>query len=65
MSLAPHARETRLLAWAQAPAARDCHPREEHLLPLMVCAGAAGADAATLPYRDSLYGARISAVRFG
>ncbi len=65
MALAPHAREARLLAWAQAPAARDCHPREEHLLPLMVCAGAAGADAATLPYRDSLYGAWISAVRFG
>lgn len=26
--------------WTMAPAARLCHPREEHLLPLMVCAGA-------------------------
>lgn len=31
-----------LLNWAQAPAARFCHPREEHLLPLHVCYGLAG-----------------------
>ena len=31
----------RLLNWEQAPSARYCHPREEHLLPLMVCAGLA------------------------
>jgi len=31
----------RLLNWEQAPGARYCHPREEHLLPLMVCAAAA------------------------
>ena len=35
-------REQRLLAWQQAPAARYCHPREEHLLPLHICYGAAG-----------------------
>tara|TARA_R110002049_G_scaffold86224_1_gene219329 strand:+ start:41578 stop:42513 length:936 start_codon:yes stop_codon:yes gene_type:complete len=34
-------REARLLHWAQAPHARFCHPREEHLLPLLVCAGVA------------------------
>lgn len=27
--------------WSTAPAARAAHPREEHLIPLMVCAGAA------------------------
>ena len=31
-----------LTNWGQAPGARFCHPREEHLLPLHVCAGAAG-----------------------
>jgi aromatic ring-opening dioxygenase catalytic subunit (LigB family) len=35
-------REHRLINWDSAPAARYCHPREEHLLPLHVCYGAAG-----------------------
>ena len=30
-----------LVQWEQAPHARYCHPREEHLLPLHVCYGAA------------------------
>lgn len=34
-------REQRLINWSQAPGARFCHPREEHLMPLHVCAGAA------------------------
>ncbi len=38
----PEARKEALIRWEQAPGARHCHPREEHLLPLMVCAGAAG-----------------------
>lgn len=38
-------REQRLIAWEGAPGARYCHPREEHLLPLHVCAGMAGATA--------------------
>jgi 4,5-DOPA dioxygenase extradiol len=29
----------RLINWEAAPAARYCHPREEHLLPLHVCYG--------------------------
>jgi 4,5-DOPA dioxygenase extradiol len=32
-------RTRRLVEWEKAPAARYCHPREEHLLPLHVCAG--------------------------
>lgn len=32
-------RELRLRNWESAPAARFCHPREEHLLPLHVCCG--------------------------
>lgn len=35
------AAKTALQQWTQAPDARYCHPREEHLLPLHVCAGAA------------------------
>lgn len=36
-------RRERLIRWADAPGARYCHPREEHLLPLHVCYGAAQA----------------------
>ena len=32
-------REQRLVNWEKASAARYCHPREEHLLPLHVCYG--------------------------
>ena len=35
-------REYKLIHWDNAPAATYCHPREEHLLPLLVCYGAAG-----------------------
>ena len=33
-------RKQQLAQWAQAPAGRESHPREEHLLPLMVASGA-------------------------
>lgn len=39
--LSEAAREKRLINWAQAPYARYCQPREEHLLPLHVCYGLA------------------------
>ena len=35
-------RRQRFVHWAEAPYARYCHPREEHLLPLHVCYGLAG-----------------------
>lgn len=38
--LPPQERAETLTAWAKAPAARFSHPREEHLIPLMVAAGA-------------------------
>jgi aromatic ring-opening dioxygenase catalytic subunit (LigB family) len=34
-------REQRLINWEKAPGARFCQPREEHLMPLHVCYGAA------------------------
>lgn len=36
-------RHNRLINWEAAPAARFCHPREEHLLPLHFCCGVAQA----------------------
>jgi aromatic ring-opening dioxygenase catalytic subunit (LigB family) len=59
------ARNEALIAWAEAPAARQAHPREEHLLPLMVIAGAAGKDRATVPYNGSILGLKLSAFHFG
>ena len=38
------ARDDMLLNWQAAPGARLAHPQEDHLLPLMVVAGAAGDD---------------------
>jgi len=37
----PNARNEALIHWESAPSARAAHPREEHLLPLMVASGAA------------------------
>src|SRR5688572_21009341 len=41
VDLAPRDRLNRLLEWERAPAARHAHPREDHLIPLMVALGAA------------------------
>jgi aromatic ring-opening dioxygenase catalytic subunit (LigB family) len=67
MALPPADREARLLAWEMAPAARQAHPREEHLLPLMVAAGAAENEAATTVYHEEdFFGAMaVSSFRFG
>lgn len=64
---APEGRAERLKAWAQAPAARLAHPREEHLLPLMVAAGAAEGEAASCSYHETefLGGVTASSFRFG
>jgi aromatic ring-opening dioxygenase catalytic subunit (LigB family) len=59
-------RDKLLTAWESAPSARAAHPREEHLLPLMVAAGAAGNDMAELAYheKDFLGGISVSSFRF-
>jgi aromatic ring-opening dioxygenase catalytic subunit (LigB family) len=62
---APAQREQRLAAWSTAPCARLAHPREEHLLPLMVAAGAAGDDVGQRIFNDRIMGELISAYRFG
>jgi aromatic ring-opening dioxygenase catalytic subunit (LigB family) len=55
--LSPSEREQRLIGWQKAPAARYCHPREEHLLPLHVCAGMAG-KAGRIIFDDYILGKR-------
>jgi 4,5-DOPA dioxygenase extradiol len=50
-------REQRLIEWEKAPSARYCHPREEHLLPLHVCAGMADKPA-ELIFDDKILGKR-------
>ena len=59
------ARDRELTRWSSAPSARASHPREEHLIPLMVIAGAAGADRGRVGYSGSLMGAKISGYQFG
>lgn len=61
----PALRDRKLVQWAEAPAARACHPREEHLIPLMVIAGAAGADRGTVAFNGTIGGLRMSAVHYG
>lgn len=57
------AERTRALEhWDEAPYARFCHPREEHLLPLHVCYGAAngaGTPAQVL-FNEALMGHKVS-----
>jgi aromatic ring-opening dioxygenase catalytic subunit (LigB family) len=56
-----------LAGWEQAPAARVAHPREEHLLPLMVAVGAAEHEPATRIYHqdDFFGGITVSSYMFG
>jgi aromatic ring-opening dioxygenase catalytic subunit (LigB family) len=53
-----------LTAWTEAPHARFCHPREEHLLPLMVVAGAA-TEPGRVQWSGQMFGKRVSAHHFG
>jgi aromatic ring-opening dioxygenase catalytic subunit (LigB family) len=61
----PDVRAAGLRAWQRAPDARIAHPREEHLMPLMVAAGAAAGDRGTHVFNGRIGGATISAYRFG
>lgn len=63
----PLQRQQSLTEWARAPSARLCHPprAEEHLLPLMVAAGAAGQDPGQKVFSDRVMETTLSAFRFG
>lgn len=63
-SCAPaHERAAALTHWQEAPAARFCHPRPEHLLPLMVAAGASAAAGQRI-YNEQVLSSMISGFRF-
>ncbi len=59
------AREDALAHWSAAPFARVCHPREEHLLPLMVAAGAGSGEHGRHAFSDRIWGKAVSAYHFG
>jgi aromatic ring-opening dioxygenase catalytic subunit (LigB family) len=63
----PAERNRNLLEWSRAPSARVAHPREDHLIPLMVAAGAAdGEPCARVYHEDSFFGGlSVSSFRFG
>lgn len=54
-----------LAQWTRAPAARDAHPREEHLMPLHVVVGAAGDSPGHAVFHDAVLGSRQSGFLFG
>ena len=60
----PAARAQQLSQWDAAPAARLAHPREEHLIPLMVAAGAAGESRGALDFRERVWGVSMASYRF-
>lgn len=60
----PSERIDRLVNWESAPAARLVHPREDHLLPLMVALGAAENDVATCVYHEDNFFGSISVSSF-
>jgi aromatic ring-opening dioxygenase catalytic subunit (LigB family) len=63
----PQERVQRLLEWDSAPAARQAHPQEDHLVPLMVAVGAAEGEKASVVYHEeNLFGGvTASSFRFG
>nr|WP_321466677.1 class III extradiol ring-cleavage dioxygenase [uncultured Desulfobulbus sp.] len=63
-TLSNEEREHRLEQWQEAPHARYCHPREEHLLPLHVCYGMAGTRAKVV-FNDQVIGKQACGLLWG
>lgn len=61
----PGRRDLQLTEWRGAPGASAAHPRAEHLIPLMVAAGAAPGDHGSRRYHEALLGKPISGFQFG
>ena len=61
----PQQRLQKLAEWQQAPAARQAHPREDHLMPLLVAAGAAGDDEGRVMFTDEVMNVSMTSYRFG
>ena len=67
MALPGDQRTKALLEWDKAPAARICHPQEDHLVPLFAALGAAENEPATMVYHDNnvFGGVTASSYRIG
>jgi len=61
----PGRRDEAIRHWSQAPYAREAHPREEHLVPLFVAAGAADGEPGRHAFRDVAMDVVISGYAFG
>lgn len=61
----PATRDDALKHWERAPGARQSQPREDHLLPLMVAAGAASGEPGHVEFHGHALGKPISGFRFG
>jgi len=63
----PEQRTALLQDWTQAPYARHCHPPggEEHLIPLLVAAGAADSSPGRKVYSEVIMKTTLSAFQFG
>jgi len=60
----PQLRNQALINWEQAPLARLVHPREDHLIPLMVVAGAAGSSIGQRIFTDTVFEVVMASYRF-
>ena len=58
-------RNDMLIHWEKAPGARLAHPQEDHLLPLMVIAGAAGDDVGHRVFVDHVMNVAMASYQFG
>jgi aromatic ring-opening dioxygenase catalytic subunit (LigB family) len=61
----PVRRAERVAGWRALPHAQFAHPREEHLLPLMVALGAGGDEKAVRDHESNVLGWAVSGYRFG
>jgi len=61
----PATRESLLAKWREAPGGAASHPREEHLIPLMVAAGAGHGERGFRTFGEAIGGKQISGFQFG
>jgi aromatic ring-opening dioxygenase catalytic subunit (LigB family) len=60
----PAERTSSLIRWEEAPCARGAHPREEHLIPLMVAVGAAEDEPGACVYHETAFLQLVTASSF-
>jgi len=60
-----NARDERLLQWQRGPRARIAHPREDHLMPLLVAAGAAATDPGRILFAENVMKIPMTSYVFG